>query len=81
MPYVIEIINAKSMKNLELKKNIIHFLLNNLRGNEVGVKMFEKNEEVVLNITDMMKEGDDILSYKCKSLLILHFNVAETSLI
>lgn len=81
MPHIITLLNKKSINSLELKKNIIHFLLNNLRGNEVGVKLFEKNEEVIHTITDMMREGDDILMLKCKSILILHFSIPEVNLV
>ena len=81
VPFIIETFNAKTIQSIELKKNIVHFLLNNLRGNEVGVKLFEKDGDVVHTITDMMREGDDVLMLKCKSLLILHFSIPEANLV
>ena len=72
--------NEKSAKNLDYQKSIIHFLLNDLRGNEIGVQLFEKNPDIINTITDLMKEGDDTLMMKCKTLLILHFNVPEVNL-
>jgi hypothetical protein len=36
IPYIIESFKNKKIKDLELIKSIIHFLLNDLRNNELG---------------------------------------------